>query len=319
MRVLQITTNFPTTKHPSFGIFVKEQISSLEKYNVTNQVFFINGREKGKLEYIKAIFKLKKLIKNNEIEIIHCHHALSALTLLLSGFFKIKNYKIIVSYQNDPPNELGLKMFEFIKKRTSVRIYKNKEFLKFDAKGIYLPNGVDLSLFHPIPKEIACKKLNLDKNKIYILFVSSSYMRKQKRIDRFKKVIEILKSTYGHDNIEELILMNAKRELMPYYFNAVDVHLMTSDFEGSPNSIKECLACNTKVVSTDVGNVKELISGINGCFVSESKEEEELAWLVDKALKLKCENGRDRIIKKGLGLNMIADKLYLIYQQVLVK
>jgi len=74
--------------------------------------------------------------------------------------------------------------------------------------------------------------------------------------------------------------------------NAADVHLLTSDYEGSPNSVKECMACNTSVVSTNVGNVNELLNNVEGCFVSDNFDENELAELVNKSLKSKTTNGR---------------------------
>ena len=56
MKVLQVTNNYPTRKLPIFGIFVKEQIDSLIDLGIDIDLFFINAREKGTFEYIKAIF-----------------------------------------------------------------------------------------------------------------------------------------------------------------------------------------------------------------------------------------------------------------------
>jgi hypothetical protein len=84
MKVLHITNNYPTLKFPIFGIFVKEQIDSLTKQGVENEVFFINGKENGKKEYLQAICKIRKIIKKQQFDIIHCHHLFSAIILLLS-------------------------------------------------------------------------------------------------------------------------------------------------------------------------------------------------------------------------------------------
>src|SRR5205814_5587092 len=50
--------------------------------------------------------------------------------------------------------------------------------------------------------------------------------------------------------------------------NAVDVTLMTSEFEGSPVATKESLACMTPVVSVPVGDLTELLAGLPGCAVA---------------------------------------------------
>ena len=87
--------------------------------------------------------------------------------------------------------------------------------------------------------------LSLDHNKKYILFVSSNFIRKQKRLDIFLKTIKHLKLNYPKYNFEPLLMINEERSKVPYYFNATDLHLLTSDFEGSPNSVKESIFCNT--------------------------------------------------------------------------
>jgi teichuronic acid biosynthesis glycosyltransferase TuaC len=308
MKVLHITNNFPTSRHPIFGIFVKEQIESLNKLNIDNEILFINGREKGKIEYLKSIFRIRKRLVKEEYDLIHCHHALSALCLILSG--KSKFNKILVSFQNDPIHELGKKTFQFIKNNSNGWIFKNNSF--------YLPNGVNTELFKPIPKLYARNELNLDSQSIYCLFVSSNKIRKQKRYDIFSETIKILRNKYGYKNIQEIKLINTSREKIPLYFNAADLHLLTSDFEGSPNSVKESLACNTPVVSTNVGNVKELLN-IEGNYVSNSNSPKELAKLAYMALTKNSLKGSEQIRNLNLDINSVALELEKIYKLIINK
>jgi len=317
MNILHVTNNYPSDKFPIFGIFVKEQIDSLNYIGEENDVFFIDGRSKGKLEYIKALWRLRKVTLTKNYDIIHCHHALSALCLIFSGCFI--NNKIVVSFQNDPVHEFGVFLFKFITFFTDGWIFKNNSKFISNEYSFYLPNGVNFDFFKDINQAEARKKINLDFDKIYILFVSSNKIRVQKRYDIFTEVLQLLKVKYNYKNIEEVKIINVERENIPFYLNAVNLHLLTSDFEGSPNSVKECMACNTSVVSTDVGNVKELLSNVKGSYVSTNNSSDELAMLVDKSIKDNICNGRIELAKQKLEINQVAEKLVTIYNKVINK
>lgn len=316
MKILHITNNYPTQNHPIFGIFVKEQIDSLNDLGLENEVFFINGREKGKLEYFRSILKLRKFLKGKNFDVVHCHHALSGLCFIFSG--KSKKFKSVISYQNDPFHEQGKYLYTFIKKRFNAIILKNNSPIVNNSTVFYQPNGVNTNFFKQIPKEECIRKLNLLSDKRYILFVSSNFIREQKRYDRFQEVLTILKNKYKLYDIEELKLINSERTLVPLYFNAASLHLLTSDFEGSPNSVKEAMACNTPVVSTNVGNVEELLQGVEGSWVSNTKDPEELAELSFKALQNTNEcNSREYLTKKGLDIESVAKNITEIYKKLL--
>lgn len=315
MKILHITNNYPTANYPIFGIFVKEQIDSLKVIGLECDVFFINGKEKGTFEYLKCIGNLKKMAEKNNYDIIHCHHAFSALTALL--FARVhKNVPVVVSFQNDPSDESKLNLYNLLFKYTSAFIFKNNSKYANPPKGYYLSNGVNTSLFKPLPREVACQKLQLDPSKRYILFVSSNCIRKQKRYDRFLAVINLLVKKYDLEDIKELKLINIQRELVPYYFNAASLHLLTSDFEGSPNSIKEAMACNIPVVSTNVGNVQDLLDGVNGSFVSKSNDIKELAELIIKSFETINYNSRDMLFLNKLDMQSVAIKLNSIYLKI---
>lgn len=315
MKILHITNNYPTDKNPVFGIFVKEQIESLENNGLKNTVYFINGREKGKFEYIRSIFHLRNFLKDKKYDLIHCHHALSALCLILSG--RIRKFKTFVSYQSDPENEQGSYIYKLIKHSFNAVILKNNSPVVDNQIVFYQPNGVNVDFFKPIDREICINRLSLSRNSKYVLFVSSNFNRKEKRYDIFQQVIQILKDKYNINNVEEIKLTNTERSLVPYYFNAASVHLLTSDFEGSPNSVKEAMACNIPVVSTNVGNVEELLRNVNGSYVAKTNEPEELADLVNKVLnETEKNNGREQLIKQELDIVSVAKKIKAIYNTI---
>lgn len=317
MKVLHITPNYPTPEYPIFGIFVKEQIESLRKLGIECEVMYLDGKGRGFREYICYVPRLWWKVAHGHYDILHCHHALALIILMITGwpFFK----KVVLSYQNDPEKEWGGLVFKIFYPFVSKFIVKNRsDYLRY-SKVTYLPNGVNPDLFHPMDKMKCRLLLGLNPNKHYVLYMDSNKgVRTQKRKDRFDEVIRILNDDYGyHGKIECIALRNTPREKIPLYMNAIDLHLITSDYEGSPNSVKECICCNTPVVSTDVGNVKEMIGDIEGAYVTRTFEARELAECVNLVLSFKKSfEGREKFLSKGYKMERVAQEIGNIYNKI---
>ena len=326
MKVLQVTTNYPTISNPIFGIFMKEQVESLEQFGVENTIFFSDGssvkkdkRHGAKWIHFRSSIKLLFHVLTHKYDLIHCHSSISGLIMLCSGAFLFK--KCIISFQNDPEKELDGRLFKKLYRIFNVVIVKKHSIYDSWKKVKYLPNGCNTEFFKPLNK-IDCKnKLNLDLNKRYTLFVDSNSAKKrtQKRKDRFDETLSILRNKYSYNNIETLSMISVKREEVPLYFNACELHLLTSDLEGSPNSVKESIACNIPVVTTDVGNVSDVLENVPNCFVCKSFKSEELADNVHKVLSRNKDNEfliRDAFIDKKLDINSVALELFNIYKSL---
>ena len=317
MRILHVTTNYPTPEYPIFGIFVKEQVESLQKLGLECDVFYCDGKNRGFKQYITYLPKLWYKSVFGGYDIIHCHHALSAI--LLSMTFVTPFKRIVLSYQNDPTREWGDKTFRFFNTHFKAFILKNvsEHYLSF-PKMHYLPNGCNQDFFKPMDKLECRKKLGWDMEKKYIIYMDSNKgVRTQKRRDRFDEALEILRKKYGYD-VEIVVMRNVQRALIPTYLNAADLHMISSDFEGSPNSVKECMCCNTPVVSTNVGNVEEMIGDIEGAYVVSDFTATALADACDKVLRsCKPFNGREVFLSKGYGMEIVAGKIKKLYEAIL--
>ena len=316
MKILCVTTNYPTPEYPIFGIFVKEQVESLRKEGIDCRVFYCDGKGRGLRQYITYIPKLWWHLLTHRYDVIHCHHALSAIILMLT--LHPLTHKCVLSYQNDPTREWGDRVFKILYPVFNRFIFKNRsEYLRYE-KCEYLPNGCNAELFRPMDRVECCKQLGLDPDQKHILYMDSNKgVRTQKRKDRYDAALELLRTKYGHTNINSVELRNTPREEIPLYINSCSLHLMSSDFEGSPNSVKECMCCNTPVVSTPVGNVAEMLDGIEGSFVTESFTAEELAEKADRALRSTTPfNGREQFLAKGYSMQTVAYKLIDIYNKI---
>jgi glycosyltransferase involved in cell wall biosynthesis len=99
--------------------------------------------------------------------------------------------------------------------------------------------------------------------------------------------------------------------------NKVDVCVLTSFNEGSPQFIKEALACGCPIVSTNVGDVKDLIQNIEGCYICEFNPIDLSNKILESFKFDKKTIGPKIIIDNNLDINSIANKILHEYHEVL--
>ncbi|MBN1217149.1 MAG: glycosyltransferase, partial [Candidatus Lokiarchaeota archaeon] len=236
--------------------FIYSQGESLKKIGLEVDYFLLRGR--GFLKYVFGIGQLKKYLKNKDYDILHAHYSYAGL----SATFASKKPLIVSLMGSDIYSR------ENIIKRIINKIVLRRVLYKSDIiicksekmkdsinreKDIYvIPNGVDFNVFYPIDKKKSRSVLGLSLEKKYILIVGNT-KRKEKNFKLAKKVYDELDKI----EVELLVINNKSQEELNLYYNSADVLLMTSLYEGSPNVIKESMACNLPIVSTDVGDVKE--------------------------------------------------------------
>lgn len=109
-------------------------------------------------------------------------------------------------------------------------------------------------------------------------------------------------------------MLNAK---ILFYYNAADVVLLTSLWEGSPNVIKESMACNRPIVSTNVGDVNMLLKHVESSFIVNPDSKmisEKINILLNNS---KPSNGRMILRKLELDSEHIAIKLIMLYNNTI--
>jgi glycosyltransferase involved in cell wall biosynthesis len=323
MRVLHVTNAYPYPDVPEYGIFIKEQVDALRQAGVSCDLIFINGRAGGKLAYLAAVAEIRR--KARQADVIHCHHLYSGLATALA----LTGKPVVLSFLNDwlhEMDEVGCMTLRRAVCNFGVRwatrtVFKSPIPNQFvdNPRIVHLPNGVDARRFDIGDKGASRCALGLDPQRRYALFVSSKDRdRRQKRYDRFRATLDILASTAPELDLEELVLVNQPRERVLDFFSAADLHLMTSDFEGSPNSVKEALSCGLAVVSTPVGNVKDLLSGVPGCHVAQDFEPPALARLVRRSLieGVPREAVRTAFLKKAFSQEDATRQLVSLYHEI---
>lgn len=287
--------------------FIAEQAELMIRSGISIRYFLIQG--KGIIGYLKNRVPLKKEIIEYHPDIVHAHYGLSGLLANLQ-----RKVPVITTFHGSDVNLLTNRPFSFL----SFLFSKHSVFIseelsrKFTIKrkSSIIPSGVDPDLFFPVDKAEARKQLGLPNYEKLVLFAGAfdnpvkNYPLARAAIDKLVavKLIELK----GYTRTEVNLLMNA-----------CDVALLTSFHEGSPQFIKEALACNRPIVSTDVGDVSMLMENVEGCFIAKP-DPDDIAGKIRQAMKFKnTTNGRQRIIDLGLELKATAGKIMEVYHNVL--
>ncbi|MEW5845872.1 MAG: glycosyltransferase family 4 protein [Bacteroidota bacterium] len=296
------------------GTLVKNQANSLIKEGVDVHCFPIKG--KGIWGYLKNVSKIRKTFIKGNYDLIHAHYSFSAFAASLSGRFPI----VVSLMGSDAYMSFILRLVtrffcNYCWDATIVKTNKMRNLLNIE-KAVVIPNGVNLEIFKPMPKTFARKKIGFDLNKKFILFIADPN-RKEKNFELAKKSFNILKKKLK--NVELVVVNNVSNYMIPYYMNASDVLILTSLWEGSVNVVKEAMACNLPIVSTDVGDVKENLKSLVNSYTCPHNPEiiaDKLFEVLNSTIK---SNGRNVLIKKGLDSQSVAKNIISIYDEVIKK
>jgi glycosyltransferase involved in cell wall biosynthesis len=303
-----------------FGIppLIKAQGESLKQYGIDINYFPIVG--KGFKGYLSSISKLKNHIKNNPVDVIHAHFSFSGIVASLA---KTKT-PVVVSLLGTDVNGSGILKTIILKCLPlflwKAIIVKSEEMSKKlgKTKSHIIPNGVDTGLFKPLEQAQCKKQLNWNNKKIHILFAANP-KRPEKNFSLAKEAIKLLNNNNNY-NIELHFFENIEHQNIPVWLNASDLVILSSLWEGSPNVIKESMACNCPIVATNVGDIEWLFGNEPGHFLADFTSED-FANKIEQALnyveKHEKTNGRERILELGLDSETVAKKIIEIYKSVL--
>ena len=308
MRILVIAS----FNRRSFAPFIVEQAEALKRRGCDIDFFGLQG--KGIKGYLRNLPSLKRKLKEFRPDVIHAHYGLSGMLANLQ-----RSVPVVSTYHGSDINDkLVFRFSKMTMLLSEWNIFVSKKTLsiaKPKKRYSLLPCGIDLSDLQLTDKDKARKKMNLEANKHYVLF-AGAFDNAVKNASLAKEALALCED----ENVELLELSGYTRDEVTLLMCAVDAFLMTSVSEGSPQVIKESMACGCPIVSVDVGDVKERISGIDGCFVAETRDPKEIADLLKKAIIYDGKtNGRDRIITDGLDNRLVAERLMDIYKRICIK
>jgi teichuronic acid biosynthesis glycosyltransferase TuaC len=328
MRILAVTNALPTPESPASGAYVGQQIKGLQEIGLDVQIMFVNRAQRGMRAYLGLEREVSYSVAKFHPEIVHAMYGGVMADAVIRA---VQDRPTVVSFCGSDllgENFSGpiRKVFSKYGVRASHRAARRANGIVVKSKNLYdalpnnldylnvriIPNGVDLNLFKPIDRSHCRDRLGWSKDQLHVLFPTNSG-DPCKRLCLAQAAVDMMRQRGVPVEIHQLC--GVPHNEVPIWLNASDTVLLTSLQEGSPNVVKEALACNVPIVSVDVGDVRERIEGVDGSYIV-------LPEPVDIAAKLQMvfTNRRrvaGRIKMKELSLERVALKLKDLYERVL--
>jgi glycosyltransferase involved in cell wall biosynthesis len=302
---------YPTESEPAAGSFVRDLVEDLRALHVGVEVLAFDGRKR-KRAYAEAGLRLRRALRNGRFDLVHAHYG-------LTGFVALSNQRVptVVTFHGSDtgnPNVRWQAWVSWFVARLAIPVFVSRDGARRlgCSNAAVIPAGVDVELFKPRPKAAARAALGWPERGRYVL-LPGSRANPVKGARLFDAVVQEVRRRVPE--VTPVSLEGFSREQVADVMNAVDVTLMTSDFEGSPVSIKESLACMTPAVATNVGDLADLLAGLPSCAVA-SRDPAALADAVMYAF----ERGSDPALRQRaerFSRRRVAERTIALYESVL--
>lgn len=275
MKVLIATAMYPTPENPAFGSFVRTQVEALKQAGVAVELLILAGQPR-KLIYPKGIVQLRQRLADRSIDLVHAHF--SYVGMVARTQWKVP---VVVTYHGDDllgtvMNEQGehsrfsemmVVAGQALARTVDASIVQSEEMAAKLApnKRVYIvPHEVDFETFYPVDKTQARSMLGLAPEKKYLLFAANP----QTLVKHFSLAQAAADQVIQQDpTVELLVVYKETQDRLSLYMNAADALIFPSFQEGSPNIVKQAMACNLPIVATDVGDVRDVIGKTADCYV----------------------------------------------------
>jgi teichuronic acid biosynthesis glycosyltransferase TuaC len=274
-RVLFITNMWPDEERPYYGSFIASQARSLAVESVAVDVLYVRGYA-GIQAYMAALLRVPMVAGRTHHDIVHVHYGHTAVASL-----GVTQRPLVVSFCGEDllgaPREQGITLksqvevavFRQVARLATVTITKSEEMAQqlpngVRARNFVLPNGVDLDMFIPRPRETAREELGWSSADKVILFLGNPD-DPRKNVDLAYAASEIVGRSVPDARLE--IAWKVPPDRVPILMSAADSLVFPSKSEGSPNAVKEAMACELPIVATAVGDIPQRLADVDNCYV----------------------------------------------------
>ena len=294
--------------------FVREQGEALQRLGCEIAYYAVVG--KGVRGYLRNVQPLRKKIQEWQPDIVHAHYGLCGMVAVLAARKKVP---VVVTCHNGETLSKSANIISTLAIRradyticVAQHIY-DKLYLK-PKPYIIQPCGIDLKDLPLVDKAKAMKEMGLSPDKINILF-GGSFSNARKNAPLAQVAIALLK----RDDINLIEMKGFNRHQVAMLFNACDMLLLPTKSEGSPQVLKEAMACNCPIVATDVADISFLLQGVSNSYVT-TFDPKDVAEKMNRVIECgERTNGRERIEELRLDNPYVAETIMGVYESVLRK
>jgi teichuronic acid biosynthesis glycosyltransferase TuaC len=309
-------------KSPSAMVFVDRQVTSLKNAGVQVSLFDIGGSH----SFFNLFRKWRELcreVHRLKPQLVHARYGTSVAALsVLAGPPAVITFCGSDLNPGAPVSILRVSLGLLLSNLAALRARRlicvsqglRQALWWRQDRAVVIPDGIDLNLFTPGPQDQARTELGWDHTSPVVLFyLGNDTQRIKKGLDVAEAALKVARVQIP--NAELCLVSRVLPDRMPLYYRAADVLLCTSKYEGSPNVVKEALACNLPVVSTPVGDVEERLKGVHPSAVVARDSNLLGKALAEILLMRKRSNGRKFIA--NLSTDNVAGQVLAVYQEVL--
>jgi len=259
---------FPHREDPARGAFVKAQVDALGRLGIPLEVLHIRG-DRGVSNYLGAIPALREAVEKFKADLVYAFHGLTGWVALWQP------RPVVLSLAGDDvlgtPNgrggitvksRIGVALTQWAARRATVLCVQSDEMRErlwgqdVRRRTLVIPYGVDPERFHPGDRSTARRRLGLPEDELLVIFPNTP-TEPRKRLDLAEAAMASVQRTVPLARLR--VVTGVSHSDMPDYYRAADCCLLTSDWEGSPNVVKEALLSGLPVVTTEVGDVRRWV------------------------------------------------------------